>query len=500
MPNINFPTNPTASQTYTFDNKTWVYNGYAWVVSGTIGPQGAASIYTGTSSTYLVTPNVGDFLIMSVSTGLNYTVNQSCLVSNKLQNPYVEEYSVDGSDTYFIGLVDFYDPITGTLSLVTQFAYNPGLTSSEWYINLSGETGPQGFGATGPQGPQGTGISVSNYQDNRLLTSDGTSFGVNAEEYLTFDGSLLSVTGSVYISDTLTLASQIFYTHGNNGFSVNENFDISNNIYQTAYHFTSGDPIRDSVVFSLARTGYFTNMFGIYGDASDNYFVIGSEITNTTFQIRSGLGVQPVNLAGGNLLFEVRNDGILAPTIPSGSTETDILVRDSSGNVYYRNDLSLVGPQGPQGYNGVDGPQGPQGYNGINGLQGPQGTQGSIGAMGASQGSISVMFNGNGANITLGSKGYVVVPYNATITQWSIISTATGSIQLDIKKSDFTTIANSSIVNIYPPQLVSQQRALSTGLTGWTTAINANDVLEFVVNSNTGITWANLNLKLTKTV
>ena len=34
MPNINFPSNPTASQTYTFGYTTWTYNGNAWVASG----------------------------------------------------------------------------------------------------------------------------------------------------------------------------------------------------------------------------------------------------------------------------------------------------------------------------------------------------------------------------------------------------------------------------------------------------------------------------------
>ena len=34
MPNINFPSNPTASQTYTFGSTSWTYNGNAWVASG----------------------------------------------------------------------------------------------------------------------------------------------------------------------------------------------------------------------------------------------------------------------------------------------------------------------------------------------------------------------------------------------------------------------------------------------------------------------------------
>ena len=33
MPNINFPSNPTASQTYTFGSTNWTFNGNAWVAS-----------------------------------------------------------------------------------------------------------------------------------------------------------------------------------------------------------------------------------------------------------------------------------------------------------------------------------------------------------------------------------------------------------------------------------------------------------------------------------
>jgi hypothetical protein len=41
MANINFPSNPTASQTYTFGSTTWTYNGNAWVAGGgSIGAQG----------------------------------------------------------------------------------------------------------------------------------------------------------------------------------------------------------------------------------------------------------------------------------------------------------------------------------------------------------------------------------------------------------------------------------------------------------------------------
>lgn len=39
----------------------------------------------------------------------------------------------------------------------------------------------------------GGGVSITNYADNRILTSDGTSTGINAESNLTFDGTSLKV-------------------------------------------------------------------------------------------------------------------------------------------------------------------------------------------------------------------------------------------------------------------------------------------------------------------
>lgn len=47
--------------------------------------------------------------------------------------------------------------------------------------------------------------TISNSGDNRLLTSTGSSFGINAENNLTFDGSLLNVIGSGNFTNSLQL-------------------------------------------------------------------------------------------------------------------------------------------------------------------------------------------------------------------------------------------------------------------------------------------------------
>lgn len=119
-----------------------------------------------------------------------------------------------------------------------------------------------------------------------------------------------NITDGVF-QDTFTIGSQIFYEQGTNGFSVNEDFDPSNSSLQTAYHYTSGAG-RETVAFTLARTGQFTNGFGIYGTAASNAFVNFGEQSNTKWEWRSGVGIRPLNLSGGTLRMSLSSSGVLS--------------------------------------------------------------------------------------------------------------------------------------------------------------------------------------------
>jgi len=110
---------------------------------------------------------------------------------------------------------------------------------------------------------------------------------------------------------TFSIGTQVFYPH-TNGFSVNENFDITNQGSQanfTGYHFASGAG-KSGTAFTLARSGYFTDGFGVTGDASNNQFVIGSETYNTDFVFKNGIGM-PFDVSGGTTIFSVNRDGSL---------------------------------------------------------------------------------------------------------------------------------------------------------------------------------------------
>jgi hypothetical protein len=76
-----------------------------------------------------------------------------------------------------------------------------------------------------------------------------------------------------------------------------------------------------------------------------------------------------------------------------------------------------------------------------------------------------------------------------------------GSIVVDVWKDTLAnyppTVAD-SITASAPPTITSAQSASSSSLTGWTTAINTNDVLRFNVNSATTITRVTLSLSVTR--
>ena len=113
-----------------------------------------------------------------------------------------------------------------------------------------------------------------------------------------------TITDGVF-QDTFSIGNQIFYEHGYNGFSVNEDWDIVGESNFTGYHYTSGAG-RDGVAFTLARTGQFTTGFGIHGTAGDNEYVIGSETANTDFVFKSSIGM-PFDVSGGVEIFRISN-------------------------------------------------------------------------------------------------------------------------------------------------------------------------------------------------
>lgn len=110
-----------------------------------------------------------------------------------------------------------------------------------------------------------------------------------------------------------------------------------------------------------------------------------------------------------------------------------------------------------------------------------------------------ITIDGGGSTPATGSKGFLQVPFAGTITGWTLIADQSGSASITVKKSTYAAFpTNSSIVASAPPALSSQQNATSATLTGWTTAIAAGDVLEFVLASATTVQRLVLELQITR--
>jgi len=70
-------------------------------------------------------------------------------------------------------------------------------------------------------------MTISNYANNRIVTSDGTATGLVGETNMTFDGAQLGITGSMKLSGTFS---------GQNG-----NYVSSDSITQTVLLYLSNN-------------------------------------------------------------------------------------------------------------------------------------------------------------------------------------------------------------------------------------------------------------------
>ena len=103
-------------------------------------------------------------------------------------------------------------------------------------------------------------------------------------------------------------------------------------------------------------------------------------------------------------------------------------------------------------------------------------------------------FDGGGTALTSGATTYVTVPFACTIAAWNI-TVDTGTITFDIWKiatgTAIPTIANTITASALPA-LSTGTAIHSTTLTGWTTAVSANDIVGVEINAVASATKASL--------
>jgi hypothetical protein len=145
-----------------------------------------------------------------------------------------------------------------------------------------------------------------------------------------------------------------------------------------------------------------------FSGTSGQLFSITDSLTGSIFSVNDISGIPSIEVfddgrvvfaesTGNVLIGTITDDGLnklqitgntkitgtLAVTaIPTGTTETSIVVLDGAGNLRQRSNLSLTGAVGPTGPTGSTGPTGPTGPTGSTGPTGPTGPTGSTGPTG----------------------------------------------------------------------------------------------------------------------
>jgi hypothetical protein len=101
--------------------------------------------------------------------------------------------------------------------------------------------------------------------------------------------------------------------------------------------------------------------------------------------------------------------------------------------------------------------------------------------------------------LTAGRKKAYRLTRGGTISKWTLVGDATGSAVVNIRKCAFGSFPGSlaSIVAAAKPTMSAARVAESAVLTGWTTGLTGGDMIEFELESCSGL--ASLTIELTVT-
>jgi hypothetical protein len=115
---------------------------------------------------------------------------------------------------------------------------------------------------------------------------------------------------------------------------------------------------------------------------------------------------------------------------------------------------------------------------------------------------LSFIIDGGGSTITTGQKGHLEVPFGMTITGWTILGDASGSIVVDVWKDTYAnfppTVAD-TIAGSEKPTLSTAQKNQDLSLSTWTTSVTAGDILAFNVDSATTVQRVLVSIRGTRT-
>lgn len=117
---------------------------------------------------------------------------------------------------------------------------------------------------------------------------------------------------------------------------------------------------------------------------------------------------------------------------------------------------------------------------------------------------INFIFDGSGDIVPIDAYGVVQIPCNIRILEWAIYANVPSTTQVEVAASNyanyptFTVISEDDILATDCPQISSVIKNKSSNLPGWTTQLNAGDLLKFKVLQNSNASFFTVALKCQK--
>lgn len=119
----------------------------------------------------------------------------------------------------------------------------------------------------------------------------------------------------------------------------------------------------------------------------------------------------------------------------------------------------------------------------------------------AKPGQIGVTFDAGSGDLEPGSFGDFIVPWDATITGWTILCSGAANAQVDVwvdSLVNFPPDITDSITGGNAPTISGQAAEQETNLTGWETVLVAGTVVRFVLSSVSSVSRLTLILNVEK--
>jgi len=295
------------------------------------------------------------------------------------------------------------------------------------------------------------------------------------------------------------------------GLNANINLALGQAMYKKIRNNTGITIIKGQVVYVTGSHGASNITVGL-ADASSEATAATTmgiaaeniDINSEGFIITQGYlkGINTNSLAGaeGSMLWLSETAGEITttrPTQPAHGVHVGWLVKKAGGGagsiyvhitngqeLYELHDVLISSPQDGQVLT----------YDNISGLWK---NENPTGGAGTTEDIISCYVEASPDIASTGFKASRIIAYNCEIDEWYVIAGSSGTMQWDIKKSSFASYPSTSSI-VYGtdyPKITAQSKNSNTAVSSWT-SLNAGDVIEFYITSNTDVTSVGVFLKI----